>query len=93
MPNNRSESDRNYKEEYRKWHSSEEAKKRRAQRNAARREMEEDGRVHKGDGKDVDHKNNNLGGNLSNARSNLRVMDRSENRSRNNNDGHKRKKK
>jgi hypothetical protein len=34
-------------------------KKRRAQRNAARAQMEKAGKVHKGDGKDVAHKNNN----------------------------------
>jgi HNH endonuclease len=41
--------------------------------------MEKAGRVHKGDGKDVDHKNHNT---ADNSRSNLRVMSKSANRSR-----------
>lgn len=93
MPNNRTETKRNFREEYLKYHDTPEAKKRRAQRNAARAELEKEGKVRKGDGKDVDHINNNGGkGNLSNDRDNLRVLSRSENRSRNNNDGHTRKK-
>lgn len=55
--------------------------KRRAQRNAARAAMVKAGAVSKGDGKDVDHKSRNLGGNLSNAKSNLRVRSPSKNRS------------
>jgi len=58
-------------------------KKRRAARNAARREAMKKGLVHKGDGKDIDHKNRSLGKNLSNASSNLRVQPRSVNRARN----------
>lgn len=46
---------RDYKREYQTYHAKPEQKKNRAQRNAARREMEKEGRVHKGDGKDVDH--------------------------------------
>jgi hypothetical protein len=41
--------------------------------------MEKAGRVHKGDGRDVDHKNRQTS---DNSRSNLRVMSRSANRSR-----------
>lgn len=41
---------------YEKYHASPEAKKQRAERNAARREMERRGKVHKGDGKDIDHR-------------------------------------
>lgn len=53
--------------------------KKRVMRNAARRELEREGLVHKGDGKDVDHKKPlELGG--SNSRSNLRVRSRSTNR-------------
>jgi hypothetical protein len=44
--------------------------------------MAKAGLVRKGDGKDVDHKNANKGGNLSNKRSNLRVMSKSKNRGR-----------
>jgi len=54
-------------------------KKRRAQQNAARRELMDEGVVRKGDGKDVAHKVAVSGGG-SNARSNLAVQDRSINR-------------
>lgn len=64
----------------RKYNSSPEQKKRRAERNAARRKMEKQGRVHKGDGKDVDHKNMNT---ANNSNSNLRVQSKSKNRARN----------
>jgi hypothetical protein len=67
---------RNYKAEYLSYHASPEQKKRRAQRNAARRKMERSGRVRKGDGKDVHHKNG-----MSNHSSNLAVLPRSVNRS------------
>lgn len=67
----------------RKYNSSEEQKKRRAQRNAARRQMEKEGKVKKGDGKDVDHKQHKARGKLNNSRSNLRVMDKSKNRAKN----------
>ena len=67
----------------RKYNSSEEQKTRRAQRNAARREMEAKGKVSKGDGKDVDHKAHKARGKLNNSSSNLRVMDRSANRAKN----------
>jgi hypothetical protein len=67
----------------RKYNSSPEQKKRRAQRNAARRELEAEGKVHKGDGKDVDHKKHKARGKLNNSKSNLRVMDASNNRAKN----------
>jgi hypothetical protein len=67
----------------RKFNSSPEQKKRRAQRNAARRQLESEGKVHKGDGKDVDHKSHKARGKLNNSRSNLRVMDASKNRAKN----------
>ena len=67
----------------RKYNSSPEQKKRRAQRNAARRLMEKEGKVRKGDGKDVDHKSHKARGNLNNSKSNLRVMDKSKNRAKN----------
>lgn len=51
----------------------------RSMRNKARAKMEAAGKVSKGDGKDVDHKKPlDKGG--TNAKSNLRVVDRSENR-------------
>lgn len=56
-----------------------EQKKNRAERNAARRELEKSGVVHKGDGKDVDHKKM-LDNGGTNSRSNLRVVDQKTNR-------------
>lgn len=54
-------------------------KKKRAMRNAARREMMEEGKVKKGDGKDVDHKQM-LDSGGTNEKSNLRVVSKEENR-------------
>ena len=71
---------RDYKKEYSNYHSSDEQKKKRAKRNAARRTMEKEGKVHKGDGKDVDHKKPMAKGG-GNGRSNLRVKSKSANRS------------
>jgi hypothetical protein len=51
----------------------------REMRNKARAEMARDGKVHKGDGKDVDHKKM-LDGGGTNAKSNLRVVDKETNR-------------
>lgn len=48
--------DRNYKHEYEAYQGSEEQKKNRAARNAARAKLMKAGKVHKGDGKDVAHK-------------------------------------
>jgi hypothetical protein len=73
--------ERDYKKEY-EWQSSPLQKARRARRNAARRAALKAGKVRKGDGKDVGHIRPNKKGNLSNAPSNLRVEDRSENRAR-----------
>ena len=56
-----------------------EQKKHRAERNAARSQLEKAGVVHKGDGKDVDHKKM-LDNGGSNARSNLRAVDQKTNR-------------
>lgn len=67
----------------RRYNSSPEQKKRRAQRNAARRQLEREGKVRKGDGKDVDHRKHKARGKLNNSRSNLRVMDKSMNRAKN----------
>lgn len=68
---------RNYKKEYREYHAKPAQKKRRAQRNAARAKMEKAGVVHKGDGKDIDHKDRNT---ANNSRSNLRVTSQHKNR-------------
>ena len=70
---------RDYKKEYREYHGKPEQKKRRAGRNAARRIMKMVGRAKKGDGKDVHHKDGNP---LNNKRSNLKVENKSKNRSR-----------
>ena len=47
---------RDYKAEYAKYQGTEEQKKKRAQSNAARRKADKEGKVSKGDGKDVAHK-------------------------------------
>jgi hypothetical protein len=71
---------RNYEKEYQEYHADDKQKKNRAKRNAARRELEKDGVVRKGDGKDVAHKHAlSKGG--GNHRSNLKVEDKSANRS------------
>lgn len=46
---------RNYKREYEMYQGTEQQKKNRAARNAARRKLMREGKVHKGDGKDVAH--------------------------------------
>lgn len=53
--------------------------RKRSMNNAARRQLEKEGRVHKGDGRDVDHKQPLRSGGT-NKRSNLRVMSASRNR-------------
>lgn len=67
----------------RRYNGSEEQKKRRAQRNAARRKMEAAGKVSKGDGREVDHKKHKARGKLNNDSSNLRVISQSANRAKN----------
>ena len=79
---------RNYDKEYKDFQGKPQQLKRRAERNAARRDMAKKGKVHKGDGRDVDHRNRNLSGLLDNSSSNLRVQPRSVNRARN---GHRKK--
>jgi hypothetical protein len=69
--------DRNYRKEYDDYQGTEEQKKRRAARNKARRRLEDEGRVQKGDGKEVDHRDHNP---LNNSSSNIRVRDKSANR-------------
>jgi len=71
---------RDYGKEYRQYHAKPLQKKRRAQRNAARRKMGSAGRVRKGDGKDVDHRDRNTS---NNAPGNLRVQSKARNRGRN----------
>lgn len=71
---------RDYKKQYEKYDGKDDVKKDRAKRNGARRQLEREGKVSKGDGKDVDHKKPlSKGG--SNSRSNLRVKSSSANKS------------
>jgi hypothetical protein len=78
---------RNYKKEYENYDGTEDVKKKRAQRNKARRMLEREGKVHKGDGKDVDHKTPLSKGGTT-IKSNLRVKTASANRSyKRNSDG------
>lgn len=63
---------RDYKQEYAEFHGKPEQVKKRAQRVKARRMLEKEGAVSKGDGKDVDHIKPLKSGGTS-ARGNLRV--------------------
>lgn len=69
---------RNYRKEYDNYHAKPDQKKKRASRNAARATLAKAGKVKKGDGKDVDHKNGNA---KDNRKSNLKVKSKSSNRS------------
>ena len=69
---------RNYRKEYDNYHGKAEQRKKRSKRVMARRKLMAEGKVKKGDGKDVDHKNGNA---LDNKRSNLRVQSKKKNRS------------
>ena len=70
---------RDYKDEYAKFQSSTKSKKDRAHRNKVRRQLTREGKVRKGDGKDIDHKNGNP---RDNRMSNLRIVHRSVNRAK-----------
>jgi hypothetical protein len=70
---------RDYKKEYAKFQSSNSSKKDRASRNKANRLAKSEGRISKGDGKDVDHRNGNP---RDNRKSNTRVVSRSTNRAK-----------
>jgi hypothetical protein len=71
---------RNYKQEYNRYHKQLKQKKRRAGRNKARRMMTKKVGKAKLNGKDVDHKDRNPN---NNSKSNLRVIRKTLNRSRN----------
>jgi hypothetical protein len=71
---------RNYRKEYDEYHATPEQKKRRAERNAARREASKKGLVKKGDGKEVDHIGSNRTGSLENVPT--RVISKKANRTR-----------
>ena len=64
----------------RTYNSKPSSKKDRASRNAARRVATKSGKVSKGDGKDIDHKNMNP---RDNRKSNLKVVSKSANRAKN----------
>ena len=70
---------RDYTREYKRFQSSKKAKKDRAARNKARRQALKEGRVHRGDSKEIHHSDSNP---RNNSPSNLRVVSRTFNRSR-----------
>ena len=71
---------RDYDKEYAAYDGTPAVKKKRAERNQARAIMEKEGLVHKGDGKDVDHKKPLSKGGTT-TRSNLKVKSATANRS------------
>lgn len=71
------EKQRDYKKEYAEYHSKPEQRANRSNRVLARRKLMKQGRVKKGDGRDVDHKDGNP---QNNADSNLRSVTRKSNR-------------
>lgn len=71
---------RNYRKEYDEYHGTPLQKKRRADRNSARRKAQREGRVRKGDGKEVDHLGSSRRGRLKNRPT--RVVSRHKNRIR-----------
>lgn len=71
---------RNYREEYDDYHAKPAQKKRRADRNRARRKALRQGRVRKGDNKEVDHVGSHRTGRLKNVPT--RVVSRRANRMR-----------
>jgi hypothetical protein len=72
-----SRKERDYKKEYAATHGTAQGKKDRASRNKARAEAMKAGKVRKGDGKEIDHKNFNP---RDNSPSNLRVVSKTVNR-------------
>lgn len=71
--------DRNYAKEA-KWEAQPEQKKRRAARNRARVKAMAEGKVHKGDGKEVDHLGHHPHGSLDKVKT--KVVSRTANRKR-----------
>lgn len=69
---------RDYKKEYREYQGLPEQRKRRSERNKARRKAMKEGKVRKGDGKEVHHVGSHRKGSLKNVRT--RVTSRAENR-------------
>lgn len=71
---------RDYRKEYDDYQGTPEQKKRRADRNRARRKAIREGRVHKGDSKELDHVGSHRTGRLKNVPT--RVVSRHANRIR-----------
>ncbi len=71
---------RNYRAEYDKYHSKPEQRANRSERTVARNQANNSGVTSKGDGKDLDHRVPLSKGGTS-AKSNLRVVSKSDNRS------------
>ena len=71
---------RDYKREYKNYHSRPEQRKNRSSRNLARRLMKKKLGIKKIRGKDIDHKDKNP---RNNSRKNLRIRSKSYNRSHN----------
>jgi hypothetical protein len=71
---------RDYRKEYDEYHGTAAQKKRRADRNRARRQAEKRGAVHKGDGKEVDHLGSHRTGRLKSVPT--KVVSRAANRRR-----------
>ena len=69
---------RNYDKEYDNYQGTEKQKKNRAKHNAARKMMMDDGKVHKGDGKHVNHKTPMSKGG-GNCKGNLSIKDAKDN--------------
>ncbi len=69
---------RDYRREYDTFHKKPLQKKRRAARNTARAQAVKKGQVHKGDGKDVHHRDGNP---QNNSAGNKSIMSKSRNRS------------
>ena len=69
---------RNYKKEYKNYQGTDKQKKRRASRNTARNRALKSGKVRKGEGKDIHHKDGNP---KNNSKKNLVVKSKSKNRS------------
>ena len=70
---------RDYKEEYEDFHGKPEERKKRSKRVLARRLLSKMGKVRKGDGKDVDHKDGNA---MNNSPSNLHAISAHKNRAK-----------
>jgi hypothetical protein len=74
---------RNYKKEYANYHGKPKQIRRRAQRNASNRKMRNAGKIKKGDGRDVHHKDHNTANQkMSNMSSVTRKYNRSKNKKR-----------